>query len=48
MKSFLIKWLGMYSGHNLPFQIDANFGLVGYVLAMLVTDVPQVWVHALI
>ena len=24
-----------------PFQIDANFGLVGNVLAMLVTNLPQ-------
>ncbi|KAF7191665.1 Alpha-fucosidase A [Pseudocercospora fuligena] len=32
--------LSMYSGKNLPFQIDANFGFAGAVLAMLVYDVP--------
>lgn len=30
--------LSMYSGHNEPFQIDANFGYVGAVLSMLVVD----------
>ena len=39
--------LSMYDGGNggapqPPFQIDANFGLVGNVVAMLVTDLPQV------
>lgn len=33
--------LSMYSGHNEPFQIDANFGYVGAVLAMFVVDLPQ-------
>lgn len=33
--------LSMYSGHNEPFQIDANFGVVGNVLAMLVVDLPE-------
>lgn len=32
--------LSMYSGHNEPFQIDANFGYVGAVLSMLVVDLP--------
>lgn len=31
-----------YSGHNGPFQIDANFGLVAAVTAILVRDLPQV------
>lgn len=31
-----------YSGHNPPFQIDANFGLVAAVTAILVRDLPQV------
>jgi alpha-L-fucosidase 2 len=31
--------LSMYSGKNEPFQIDANFGFVGAVLAMLVVDI---------
>lgn len=30
-----------YSGHNGPFQIDANFGLVAAVAAILVRDLPQ-------
>jgi len=30
----------MYSAHNPPFQIDANFGIVGAVLGMLVLDLP--------
>ncbi|KAJ5566732.1 glycoside hydrolase family 95 protein-like protein [Penicillium hispanicum] len=30
-----------YSGHNGPFQIDANFGLVAAVTAILVRDLPQ-------
>ena len=33
--------LSMYSGHLLPFQIDANFGFPGAVLSMLVVDMPQ-------
>ena len=32
----------MYSGKNEPFQIDANFGFVGAVLAMLVVDLEGV------
>ena len=30
----------MYSGTNPPFQIDANFGILGNMLSMLVTDLP--------
>ena len=30
----------MYWGLSTPFQIDANFGLVGATLAMLVHDLP--------
>lgn len=33
--------LSMYSGKNEPFQIDANFGYVGAVLAMLVVDIEE-------
>jgi alpha-L-fucosidase 2 len=33
--------LSMYSGKNEPFQIDANFGFVGAVLAMLVVDIEE-------
>ncbi|CAG8983007.1 hypothetical protein HYALB_00003586, partial [Hymenoscyphus albidus] len=32
--------LSMYSGHDEPFQIDANFGYLGAVLSMLVVDMP--------
>ncbi|KAF2665114.1 glycoside hydrolase family 95 protein-like protein [Microthyrium microscopicum] len=32
--------LSIYDGANGPFQIDANFGLAGAMLAMLVYDVP--------
>lgn len=31
-----------YSGHDGPFQIDANFGLVAAVTAILIRDLPQV------
>lgn len=34
--------LSMYSGKEEPFQIDANLGFVGAVLAMLVVDLPSV------
>ncbi|QSZ36903.1 hypothetical protein DSL72_008993 [Monilinia vaccinii-corymbosi] len=33
--------LSMYAGANEPFQIDANFGFGGAVLAMLVVDLPE-------
>jgi alpha-L-fucosidase 2 len=39
-QNFADNGLSMYSGTNEPFQIDANFGLVGAVLAMLVVDLP--------
>ena len=32
--------LSMYSGKELPFQIDANFGFGGAVLSMLIVDLP--------
>ncbi|KAJ5131973.1 Six-hairpin glycosidase-like protein [Penicillium atrosanguineum] len=31
-----------YSGHDGPFQIDANFGMVAAVTAILIRDLPQV------
>ncbi|KUJ08343.1 uncharacterized protein LY89DRAFT_789144 [Mollisia scopiformis] len=39
-RNFADNGLSMYSAHNPPFQIDANFGIVGAVLAMLVVDLP--------
>ncbi|KAH9869857.1 hypothetical protein J1614_006777 [Plenodomus biglobosus] len=39
-ENFAQNALSMYSGTNTPFQIDANFGLGGAVLSMLVVDVP--------
>lgn len=33
--------LSMYSAHNEPFQIDANFGINGAVMAMLILDLPR-------
>jgi alpha-L-fucosidase 2 len=33
--------LSQYSGHNAPFQIDANFGFVAAVTAILIRDLPQ-------
>ncbi|KAJ5939628.1 glycoside hydrolase family 95 protein-like protein [Penicillium verhagenii] len=33
--------LSMYSGHDTPFQIDANFGLVAAVVEILIQDLPQ-------
>ena len=32
----------MYGGTSKPFQIDANFGLLGAVTSMLVVDLPAV------
>ena len=40
-ENFAANGLSMYSGHEEPFQIDANFGLVGAVLGMLVVDLPM-------
>ncbi|KAJ5098897.1 glycoside hydrolase family 95 protein-like protein [Penicillium argentinense] len=33
--------LSQYSGHNAPFQIDANFGFVAAFTAILIRDLPQ-------
>jgi alpha-L-fucosidase 2 len=33
--------LSQYSGHDAPFQIDANFGFVAAVAAILIRDLPQ-------
>jgi alpha-L-fucosidase 2 len=40
-ENFALNGLSMYSGKSPPFQIDANFGLVGAVLSMLVVDLPS-------
>ncbi|KFY20092.1 hypothetical protein V491_03997 [Pseudogymnoascus sp. VKM F-3775] len=40
-ENFASNGLSMYSGQNPPFQIDANFGVVGAVLSMLVVDLPH-------
>ncbi|KAL6352153.1 hypothetical protein LRP88_14596 [Fusarium phalaenopsidis] len=37
--------LDMYQGQKVPFQIDANFGLGGAVLSMLVVDLPNSYVN---
>lgn len=39
--NFANNGLSMYDALAQPFQIDANFGLVGAMLAMLVVDMPQ-------
>lgn len=39
-QNFAGNGLSMYSGKSPPFQIDANFGIVGAVTAMLVVDLP--------
>lgn len=38
--NFADNGLSMYAALNQPFQIDANFGLAGAVLSMLVVDLP--------
>ncbi|KAI1165183.1 glycoside hydrolase family 95 protein [Nemania serpens] len=38
--NFANNGLSMYTALNQPFQIDANFGLAGAVLSMLVVDLP--------
>lgn len=38
--------LSMYSGLSQPFQIDANFGLAGAILSMLVVDLPLAHDHS--
>jgi len=40
-ENFASNGLSMYSATNPPFQIDANFGLVGAILSMLIVDLPQ-------
>ena len=37
--------LSMYSGQSMPFQIDANFGLAGAILSMLIVDLPVAHNH---
>ena len=39
--NFAPNGLSMYSGQNTPFQIDANFGLAGAMLSMLIVDLPD-------
>ena len=39
-KNFVGNGFSMYSGLDSPFQIDANFGLGGAMLSMLVVDMP--------
>ncbi|KAK7713134.1 hypothetical protein SLS57_007464 [Botryosphaeria dothidea] len=41
-RNFAPNGLSMYSAHEPPFQIDANFGFAGAVLSMLVVDLPVV------
>lgn len=42
MKTSPENGLSMYSGKSAPFQIDANFGIIGAVLSMLVVDLPNI------
>ena len=37
--------LSMYNGQSMPFQVDANFGLAGAMLSMLVVDLPATHNH---
>ncbi|KAI9689353.1 MAG: hypothetical protein M1822_010004 [Bathelium mastoideum] len=39
--NFAPNGFSMYSGHDTPFQIDANFGLAAAMLSMLVVDLPD-------
>ncbi|KAF1950601.1 glycoside hydrolase family 95 protein-like protein [Byssothecium circinans] len=39
-QNFVANGFSMYSGTGTPFQIDANYGLGGAVLSMLVVDLP--------
>ncbi|TID22972.1 glycoside hydrolase family 95 protein [Venturia nashicola] len=41
--NFADNGLSQYSGLNGPFQIDANFGIAGAMLAMLVVDLPAAY-----
>jgi len=40
-ENFAGNLLSMYSGKSEPFQIDANFGIGGAILSMLVVDLPK-------
>lgn len=40
-ENFVDNGFSMYSGTNTPFQIDANYGIGGAVLSMLVVDLPN-------
>jgi alpha-L-fucosidase 2 len=42
-ENFAANGLSMYSALEAPFQIDANFGLVGAVTSMLIRDLPQTY-----
>lgn len=41
-RKFAGNGFSMYSSHDLPFQIDANYGIVGAMLSMLVVDLPAI------
>lgn len=40
-QNFVRNGLSMYDGRNPPFQIDANYGITGAVLAMLIRDLDR-------
>ncbi|KAF3032418.1 hypothetical protein E8E12_000187 [Didymella heteroderae] len=40
-ENFVANGFSMYSATNTPFQIDANYGIGGAVLSMLVVDLPK-------
>ncbi|KAF3049056.1 hypothetical protein E8E11_009626 [Didymella keratinophila] len=40
-ENFIDNGFSMYSGTKTPFQIDANYGIGGAVLSMLVVDLPK-------
>lgn len=40
-QNFVANGLSMYAGRDPPFQIDANYGITGAVLAMLVRDLDR-------
>lgn len=44
--NFAGNGFSMYSAENEPFQIDANFGLAGAILSMLVVDLPLSYAEA--
>lgn len=41
-ENFAANGFSQYSGHDGPFQIDANFGLVAAVASILIRDLPQI------